>query len=166
MRDNAAILPMLVALAILFSAAPPAHSDEVNLSRNRVTAVMPAIPGTPNAVFQAVPPTLIAAFCEDGDGCTLRLQMVHDFGDFRADQRLLFKNGARWLTGGEVNSRVDGDNDAQGDTFSLQIGGTDFCDFSDAEPSGSDNSAGFSVVAVYTGGLSTPGFSCLLTVID
>jgi hypothetical protein len=157
---------MLVALAILFSAAPPAHSDEVNLSRNRFTATIPPIANTPNDVDEAVSSTLIAALCEDGDGCTLRMQMIHGYGDVRAAEHLLVKHGARWILGGEVNSRTDGDLDVQNDTFSLQIGATDFCDFSDAEPYNSDVSAGFSVNAIYTGGIPTPGFSCVLTVID
>lgn len=166
MRHHPAVLPMLVALPILFSATPPVHSDEVNLSRNRFTATIPPIASAATEVDQGVSSTLISALCEDGDGCTLRMQMIHGYGDLRAAEHFFVKHGARWLLGGEVNSRVDGDLDLQNDTFSLAIGATDICDFSDAEPYNSDVSAGFSVMAIYMGGIPTPGFSCVLTVID
>jgi len=39
-------------------------------------------------------------------------------------------------------------------------------DVADADSSGSHDFAGFSVVAAYTGGVSTPGFSCPFIVID
>ena len=166
MRRHPAILPMLAALPILFSAADPAHSDEVNLSRRRFTATMPPLASGANTVYEGVSSTLISTLCEDGDGCTLRMEMIHGYGDLRVAEHLFAKHGDRWLLGGEVVSRVDGDNDLQNDTFSLEIGATDFCDFSDAEPYNSDVSAGFSVMATYTSGIPTPGFSCVLTVID
>ena len=132
MREDRAILPTLVALATLLIASPPAHSDEVNLSRNRVTATMFAqISAFPIIVFQAVDPTFLSNSCDDGDGCTVRLQMIHGGGGFRGDERVLFKNNNQWLTAGEPSVHFDADNDER-DVILLAIGG-DSCDFSDVD---------------------------------
>jgi len=166
MRRDRAILPTLVALAMLFSVAPPAHADDVNLSRNRLTAFMPPqISFTEVFVFQPVDPLRISEFCDDGDGCTVHLQMVHGSGDMRGDERVLFKNNNRWMSAGEAASHVDGDLDEV--TIMFQAIGGDSCSFSDVDPSGSDDSDGFSVVAFYNGGAGvTPGFLCELTLMD
>jgi hypothetical protein len=155
----------LVAAAALCGVAATAQADEVNLSRYRVKAVMPPA-AADTQVGQNVAATQIAALCEDGDGCTVRIQIVGALGGLRAAEWVIFKSGTTWTFAGETFTFVDGDLDSSDTSLDFGIEG-DLCLFTDGNANGVDDAPGFAVIAFhYAGGGSTFGFTCTLTLID
>jgi hypothetical protein len=170
MKGKPSLLFTVALVSSSFGGPTLAHAEEVNMSRLRATAVMPA-QGTPGVilVYQAVDPTVMDAFCGDGDGCTIRLQMLtaDAVPKLRGGQRILFKSGVHWTTNVDTTDYVDGDNNDEPKILATSLGiSGDFCQFSDVNDDGFDDAAGFSVVAFYSTGTGTPGFTCLLTLTD
>jgi hypothetical protein len=115
-------------------------------------------------VVQPVGSAVIAAFCEDGDGCTVRMRMSGASG-FRVGERVLFKVGTSWTTT-DLTSGVDADG-IQADALYFGTGNGNYCAFTDLDSILFDDVAGFSVIAYFDGGAgATAGFTCLLTLID
>ena len=84
MKGKPSLLLTVALVSSSFGGPTLAHAEEVNLSRLRVTAVMPPQPtANPLSVYQAVDPTVMDAFCGDGDGCFIRLEEVHAAPDLR-----------------------------------------------------------------------------------
>jgi hypothetical protein len=155
-------------------AALAASPDEVNLSRYRYTVKMTAqASAVPVFVFEEVPLSVLSALCEDADGCTARLSLTLPSGVMRSAERSLFKAGTNWTPTGASGSYVDGDGGIGADVVTTTLVSGNACSFDEAETQvGSfpaDLAQGFSVVAYYDGsggGGSTPGFTCVLTLID
>jgi len=141
-----------------------------------MTAVMPEfIGGNPFGLGGPVAPTVLDTFCGDGDGCTVRLQMLVaavPATEVRGAQRVLFKSGTHWTT--DVDTGVDFvDGDASLkivlETREAPTGLKDTCEFSDFDytPGSGDTGQGFTLLAMYWAtGVQTPGFTCVLTIID
>jgi len=168
MNGKSSLLFTVALVSSSFGGPTLAHAEEVNMSRLRATAVMPPqATANPLSVYQAVDPTVMDAFCGDGDGCFIRLEEVHAAPDLRIIQRLVVKSGARW-NAALNESYVDGDGneDPPGGIGTTVV--PDVCLFSDVNADTQlDNAVGFSLFAQYTGSAgSTPGFTCLLTLID
>jgi hypothetical protein len=163
-----------IVLLTLLGAGTPASSDEVNLSRYRVTVKMaPQASAVPVYVFEHLSPSVMTSLCDDGDGCTARLDMILASGALRAGERTLYKSGTNWTAAGTTTSYVDGDGGIGAEVVSVGPVAGNGCSFNEADSEVSSFPAdlveGFAAVAYYDGsggGGNTAGFNCVLTLID
>ena len=168
MNGKSSLLLTVALVSSSFGGPTLAHAEEVNMSRLRATAVMPPqATANPLSVYQAVDPTAVDAFCGDEDGCAVRFQMLSASPpQLRGGQRTLYKSDTTWASNVDTSSHVDGDG-LSTDVIPMNLEPGDICRFSDVNDTGTDSATGFSVVADYLGTAgSTPGYTCVLTLID